>query len=229
MNNQRAQIAASVLAADLTRLGAQVREAERAGVDCFHVDVMDGVFVPNISFGPLMVRAMRRLTSLPLLVHLMIVQPERYLAEFASAGASAISVHQETCPHLNRTLQEIKAHGTRAGVVLNPATPVALLSEVVADVDSVLLMTVNPGFGGQRFIESSVGKIRRMRELIERSESQADLQVDGGVDVGTAPTIRAAGASVFIAGSAVFGAGVSIAEAISRLRRSIEGVAEVSK
>jgi ribulose-phosphate 3-epimerase len=220
MNSQVAKIAASILAADLTQLGTQVREAERAGVDCFHVDVMDGMFVPNITFGPLVVEAMRHLTELPLLVHLMIIQPERYLAEFATAGASAIFVHQETCPHLHRSIQQIKALGVRAGVVLNPATPIESLSEIVLELDAVLLMTVDPGFGGQRFIPSALAKVQRMRGLLNQCGSSADLEVDGGVDQLTAPRLVAAGANVLIAGQAVFGSGMNIAEAVAGLRRS---------
>jgi ribulose-phosphate 3-epimerase len=228
MKSQVIRIAASILAADLTQLGAQVREAEHAGVDCFHVDVMDGVFVPNITFGPLVVKAMRRLTELPLLVHLMIIQPEHYVAEFAAAGASSILVHQETCPHLHRSVQQIKALGLRAGIVLNPATPVELLSEIVPELDAVLLMTVNPGFGGQQFILSAIDKIRRMRGLLDQCGSSADLEVDGGVDHLTAPRVVAAGANVLVAGQAVFGRGVPIAEAVARLRRSVAVSREAS-
>ncbi len=222
MNSRRTKIAASVLAADLAQLGQQVRDAEQAGVDCFHIDVMDGMFVPNISFGPLMVQTMRRLTNLPLLVHLMIVQPERYLADFAAAGASSILVHQETCPHLHRSIQQIRALGTHAGVVLNPATPVEMLSDIVSDVDAVLLMTVNPGFGGQQFIGNMLGKIQRMRRLLQEAASSADLEVDGGIDQRTAPLVVRSGANVLIAGSAVFGTGSPVVEAVSVLRRSFQ-------
>jgi len=215
------KIAASILSADLTRLGEQVREAEAGGADCIHVDVMDGRFVPNITFGPLVVSAVRRVTALPLPVHLMIVEPERYIPEFAAAGADLILVHQETCPHLHRTIQQIKSLGVKAGVVINPATPATHLEEVLEYVDSVLVMTVNPGFGGQEFIEGMLRKIRQVRRLLDERGLVADLEVDGGIDTRTAPLVVAAGATVLVAGQAVFGTDEGVAEAISRIRESL--------
>jgi len=217
----RVQIAASILSADFARLGEQVKEAELAGADSIHVDVMDGRFVPNITVGPLVVRALRRVTALPLPTHLMIVEPERYIADFVTAGSDSILVHQETCPHLHRTVQQIKDLGTRAGVVINPATPVALLEDIVADVDAVLVMTVNPGFGGQEFIRSTLGKIRQVRRMLDERDSAAALLVDGGIDERTAPLVVEAGATVLVAGQAIFGTQGSVAAAISRLRQSI--------
>ena len=217
------KIAPSILSADFTRLGDQVREAEAAGADYIHVDVMDGRFVPNITVGPLVVRALRRVTSLPLPTHLMIVEPERYIADFVAAGSDWILVHQETCPHLHRTIQQIKALGTKAGVVINPATPAACLADILEDVDSVLVMTVNPGFGGQKFIRSTLKKISQVRCMLDELGSAAALQVDGGIDHRTAPLVVEAGATVLVAGQAVFGTKESVAAAISRLRNSIAG------
>jgi len=216
------QIAASILSADFARLGEQVKEAEVAGADSIHVDVMDGRFVPNITVGPLVVKAVRRVTALPLTTHLMIVEPERYIADFVAAGSGLILVHQETCPHLHGTVQQIKALGARAGVVINPATPAASLTDIVADVDAVLVMTVNPGFGGQQFIQSTLGKIRQVRRMLDECGSAAALEVDGGIDERTAPLVVEAGATVLVAGQAVFGSGGSVVAAISRLRRSID-------
>ena len=222
-SKQVVKIAASILSADFARLGEQVREAEAAGADYIHVDVMDGRFVPNITVGPLVVRALRRITSLPLPTHLMIVEPERYIADFVTAGSDWILVHQETCPHLHRTIQQIKGLGVKAGVVINPATPAILLADIVQDVDSVLVMTVNPGFGGQEFIHSTLGKIRQVRRMLDERQSAAVLQVDGGIDERTAPLVVEAGATVLVAGQALFGTGGSVAAAISRLRESIAG------
>jgi ribulose-phosphate 3-epimerase len=204
------------LSADFSRLGDQVAEAEAAGADYIHVDVMDGQFVPNITVGPLVVAAVRRVTRLPLDVHLMIESPERYLADFCQAGADILTVHVETCPHLHRTVQQIKELGCRAGVTLNPATPAASLEEIVLYVDQVLVMTVNPGFGGQEFIESMLPKIRRVRAMLDAGNPQADLEVDGGIEPETAPRVVEAGANVLVAGSAIFGTG-DVQGAIERI------------
>jgi len=198
------KLSPSILSADFTRLGDQVRRAEEAGTDYIHVDVMDGRFVPNLTIGPLIVEAVRRCTSLPLDVHLMIEEPERYLEEFVSAGASILTVHQEACRHLQATLARIRELGARAGVSICPATPVSTLEEVTDDFDLVLVMTVNPGFGGQSLIPSSYGKVRRMRALLDAAHSTAELEVDGGVNAETAPQLLAAGADVFVAGSAIY-------------------------
>jgi len=217
------KIAPSILSADFCRLGEQVTEAEAGGGDYIHVDVMDGHFVPNITIGPLVVKAVRRSTRLPVDVHLMIESPERYLADFCAAGADGLSVHVETCPHLHRTVHQIKELGCRAGVALNPSTPVVALEEVLLDVDLVLVMTVNPGFGGQALIEGTLSKIQRVRAMLDEQGSEAELEVDGGIDPETAPRVAEAGATVLVAGSAVFGAREGIAEAISCIRAAAEG------
>jgi len=218
---KRIKIAPSILSADFARLGKQVEEAQVAGADYIHVDVMDGHFVPNITVGPLVVKAVRGVTSLPLDVHLMIEKPDRYLEAFCAAGADILTVHVETCPHLHRTVQQIKELGCRAGVTLNPSTPVVALEEILAYVDLVLVMTVNPGYGGQSFIESTLSKIERVRAMLDRLDSHADLEVDGGVDPWTAPSVVRAGADVLVAGSAVFDSAEGIAGAIARLRAAV--------
>lgn len=217
------KLAPSILSADFARLGEQVREAEAAGADWLHIDVMDGHFVPNITIGPLIVAALRPLTRLPLDVHLMIAQPERYLADFAEAGADWLTVHVETCPHLHRTVERIKELGVKAGVTLNPATPLAALEEILPYVDLVLVMSVNPGFGGQRYIPTSTAKIRRLRALLAAAGSAAELEVDGGVKAENAAEVAAAGATVLVAGSAVFNQADSVAANIVALRRAIAG------
>ena len=199
------KIAPSILSADFSRLGDEVRALEAAGADYIHVDVMDGHFVPNITIGPLIVEAARRVTTLPLDVHLMIENPDRYIPDFAAAGADIIVVHAEAVNHLHRTVQLIKSLGKKAGVSLNPATPLNVLDYVLDDLDLVLLMTVNPGFGGQSFIEACLPKIHAMRAMLDRRGSEAELEVDGGVKVSNIATISHAGADVFVAGSAVFG------------------------
>jgi len=221
-SGQSVKIAASILSADFARLGEQAKEAEAAGADYLHVDVMDGRFVPNITVGPLVVAALRRVTGLSLPTHLMIVEPERYIADFVSAGSDWILVHQEACPHLHRTIQQIKDLGAKAGVVLNPATPAACLDDILDSVDSVLVMTVNPGFGGQEFIHSTIRKIAQVRRMLDERGSQAALQVDGGINHETAPLVVKAGATILVAGSSIFGVGTRVIDAMTKLRRSIE-------
>ncbi len=216
-----AQILPSILSADFRCLGQQIAEVEQAGADRIHIDVMDGRFVPNITIGPLIVEAVRKSTALPLDVHLMIVEPERYVADFAKAGADIILVHQETCPHLHRTIQQIKQLDKLAGVVLNPGTPLTTLEESLDEVDQILLMSVNPGFGGQRFIASSTEKVRRLRYLLDERGAHAAIEVDGGIDSTTAPHVVAAGASLLVAGSAIFGAPGGPAEGVRQLRASL--------
>jgi ribulose-phosphate 3-epimerase len=214
------RIAPSILSADFARLGEQVKEAEAGGADWIHIDVMDGHFVPNISIGPLIVRALRPVTGLPLDVHLMIEQPERYLADFARAGADVLTVHVETCPHLSRTVQQIKELGVKAGVTLNPATPLGSLVEILPEVDLVLMMSVNPGFGGQSYIPAITGKIARLRQMLDDIGSAAELEVDGGVNNETIGEVVAAGATMLVAGSAVFNQHASIAENLRQLRQA---------
>jgi ribulose-phosphate 3-epimerase len=202
------QIAPSILAADFTALGESIAQVERGGADLIHVDVMDGHFVPNITMGPPVVRAIRRVARVPLDVHLMITDPDRYIDAFASAGASMISVHVEVLPHLHRTVHAIKALGVKAGVVLNPATPVVALHEIAGDVDFVLVMSVNPGFGGQTFIARSESKVREVRALLDQSgNAAAAVEIDGGIDTGNAARVVAAGARILVAGSAIFQSG----------------------
>ena len=212
-------IAPSILSADFGHLALDVQAVEAAGADWIHVDVMDGHFVPNLTIGPLVTAAVRRATRLPVDVHLMIEAPERYLADFVKAGADRITVHQETCPHLHRTLEQIRELGALPGVALNPATPVESLREVLPCLDLVLIMTVNPGFGGQAYIPSSTGKIKRTRDLLEaRGRGEVPVQVDGGVDPVTAPEVVRAGATVLVAGSAVFGHPDGPGEGVRSLR-----------
>jgi ribulose-phosphate 3-epimerase len=197
-------IAPSILSADFSKLGDEIQSVEKAGADWIHVDVMDGHFVPNITIGPLIVEAARRVTSLPLDVHLMIEHPEKYIEDFAKAGANLISVQVEACIHLNRIVQMIKALGLRAGAVLNPATPLSTLEWVLEDVDFVMIMSVNPGFGGQKFIPNSIDKIRALRKMIEDKGLSALIEIDGGVNENTIKNVSDAGADVFVAGSAIF-------------------------
>jgi ribulose-phosphate 3-epimerase len=205
MNNMKIQIAPSILSADFGRLAEEVRSVEMAGADVIHIDVMDGHFVPNITIGPMVVKALRSVTKLPLDVHLMIEFPDRYIEAFARAGASWLTVHVEACTHLHRTIQAIKAFGIKAGAVLNPATPPSILEYVLADLDLVLVMSVNPGFSGQHFISSSFDKIRHLRKLVAGLDHYVPIEVDGGVNSQTIKAVVSAGADICVAGSAIFG------------------------
>ena len=216
------KLAPSILAADFARLGEQVREAEAAGADRIHVDVMDGHFVPNLSMGPVVVQALRPVTRLPLEVHLMVEEPDRFLEPFVQAGADSLLVHVETA-NLHRTVQHINHLGKKAGVVLNPATPAVLLTEILPDVELVLVMTVNPGFGGQEFIPGTLGKIRQLRQMIDQTKPGVELEVDGGVEPETAPLAVEAGARVLVAGSAIFRAKDGVRAAMERLRSAAAG------
>ena len=222
MDNAAVKLAPSILAADFARLGEQVAEAERAGADRIHVDVMDGHFVPNLSMGPAIVQSLRRVTPLTLETHLMISDPDAFLDDFAAAGSDSLLVHWEGNNNLHRTVQRIRVLGKRAGVVINPATPSAVLEEIVQDVDQVLVMTVNPGFGHQQFLPSTLPKIRRIRELVEQRKPSCEVEVDGGIDTTTAPLVVRAGATVLVAGSAIFGERDGVSGAMSRLRRAVE-------
>jgi ribulose-phosphate 3-epimerase len=213
----RLLIAPSLLAADFARLGEETRAVEAAGADWLHLDIMDGHFVPNITFGPLVVKALRKHTAMPLDVHLMIAPADPYIAAFAEAGADIISVHPESGPHLHRTLQLIRSLGKKAGVVLNPATPVSAVAHVMDLLDVIMVMTVNPGFGGQAFIASQLSKIATLRQMIDETGRDIILQIDGGITPATAPKVLQAGADCLIAGTAVFGA-PDYAQAISALR-----------
>lgn len=215
------KIAPSILSADFTRLGEDIQKIDLAGCDEIHVDIMDGLFVPNISFGAMIVKQIRPLTQKPLDVHLMIVQPERYIEDFAKAGADTITVHIEGNPHIHRTIHQIKELGKRAGITFNPATPVSALQEVLPEVDRVLVMSVNPGFGGQKFIASSLKKIAELKKIREEYGYHFDIEVDGGVNTENAAIIAEAGADILVAGSAVFGA-----PNISKAIQQIQGVKE---
>jgi ribulose-phosphate 3-epimerase len=217
------KVAPSILSANTSRLGEQVLEAERAGADRIHVDVMDGHFVPNLTFGPVVVRWLRPVTRLALEVHLMVAHPDLFLEAFAEAGAETMIVHLEGAIHLNRTVQQIKALGKRAGVAINPATPAILLEEILPDLDLVLSMTVNPGFGGQSFLAGTLPKIRAIRQMIDATRPECELEVDGGIDHETAPLVVEAGARVLVAGSAIYGAPEGVAAAMARLHEGIAG------
>jgi ribulose-phosphate 3-epimerase len=220
---QPVRIAPSILSADFAKLGQEVAAVEAAGADYIHIDVMDGHFVPNITIGPLVVQAIRPWTRLPLDVHLMITGPELFIPQFVEAGADILTVHAEACPHLHRVVQQIKEAGAKAGVAINPATPVSAIEEVLPDLDQVLVMTVNPGFGGQAFIPGTVEKIRQVRSMLDQRGLPAELEVDGGIGAATADTVVRAGARVLVAGSAVYNPDSTVAEAIARIRASIGG------
>ena len=221
------EIAPSILSADFRRLGEQIATVEQAGASYIHVDVMDGHFTPNLTVGPFIVEWVRKATKLPIDAHLMIENPDNFIGPFARAGANMISVHPEATYHLDRTLNHIRQAGCQAGVVLNPATPLAMIEEVVAEVDYVLLMSVNPGFGGQKFIPSSLDKLRRLRDLIRMKSSPARIEIDGGVGLNNVAEVVAAGAEILVAGSAVFGA-ENPAEALKELLRAAESVGRVT-
>jgi ribulose-phosphate 3-epimerase len=221
MSGAAIKIAPSILAADFARLGEQVIAAEKAGADRIHIDVMDGHFVPNLTMGPPVVQSLRPVTRLPLEAHLMIENPDWYLEAFVASGIDSLLVHQEGAVNLHRSVQQIKKLGKKAGVVINPATPAAMLEEILSDVDLVLVMTVNPGFGGQEFIHAMLAKIRGVRQMIDRVRPDCELEVDGGIEPHTAPLAVEAGANVLVAGSAVFHVREGVAAGMDRLRASL--------
>src|SRR5277367_2944387 len=218
MERDAARLAPSILAADFARLGEQVAEAEQAGADRIHIDVMDGHFVPNLSMGAPIVKSLSRISQLPLEIHLMISAPDFFLDEFVEAGSDSFLVHWEGNHNLDRTVRRIKELGKRAGVVINPATPAAVLEEILPEVDLIVVMTVNPGFGHQHFLHSTLPKIKRVRQMINHISGSCEVEVDGGIDTSTAPLAAAAGADVFVAGSSIFGDGAGVGIAIDRLR-----------
>ena len=215
-------IVPSILSADFTRLGEQVREAEEAGAERIQIDIMDGHFVPNITMGPLVVEAVRRCTTLPLEAHLMISNPEHYIEDFAKAGSDVIIVHQEASPHLHSLTQQIRASGKMAGVALTPSSPIILLEDILPLLDLVLIMTINPGFGGQDFIPATLPKISQLRKMIDQQQLYCDIEVDGGIHEATAPLVVQAGANLLVAGSEIYNASESVAQSIARLRHAIQ-------
>ena len=215
------KLAPSILSADFARLGEQVVEASKAGADYIHIDVMDGHFVPNITIGAPVVASIRPCTSLPLDVHLMIEQPERYISDFIKSGADIITVHVEACPHIHRTIQLIKELQVKAGVALNPATPLGSIEEIVPHVDLILILSVNPGFGGQTFIPATLPKIANLRKILDERKLITELEVDGGITIGNAPSIVEAGANVLVAGNSVFKAKEGITQALRRMREAV--------
>ena len=221
MDSPKIKIAPSILSADFARLGEQVVEATKGGADLIHIDVMDGHFVPQITFGAIVVSAIRKYTNLPLDVHLMIESPEEQIPQFAAAGADIITIHVEPCAHVHRVIQMIKNSGVKAGISLNPATSLSMIDEILTEVDLVLVMTVNPGFGGQTFIENTLDKITRLRAELDRRNLKAELEVDGGINANTAPRVVKCGATILVAGAAIFSSGDSIEQAIKKLRQSL--------
>ena len=223
VETSKIKISPSILSADFGRLGEQVAEASRSGADYIHVDIMDGHFVPNLTIGPIIVSGIRPWTELPLDVHLMIEEPDRLIPDFAKAGANILTVHPEACRHLHRVIYQIKDLGARAGISLNPGTPASALEPVIGDVDLVLVMTVNPGFGGQKYIHSVTSKIAKVRRMLDEAGSGAELEVDGGINAETASKAVEAGARVLVAGSAVFNDRDTVAGSIARIRESLGG------
>jgi len=221
MKSRPVKLAPSILSADFSRLGEEVAEVTKAGADYIHVDVMDGHFVPNITIGASVVASLRSWTDLPLDVHLMIERPEAHISQFAEAGADIITVHVEACTHLHRVIEAIKNLGVKAGVALNPATPISSLDEVLPMLDLVLVMTVNPGFGGQTFIESTMTKIARLREILDDRQAKAELEVDGGINAKIAPKVVEAGAEVLVAGAAIFNSKQGAGEALKEIRKRL--------
>ena len=219
--NPHIKIAPSILSADFGRLGEQVAEAETGGADCIHVDIMDGQFVPNLTMGALIVEGIRSHTKLPLDIHMMVIEPDRFIDQFVRAGSDIITVHVEACTHLHRTVEQIKEAGAKVGVALNPATPISAIEEVLPDLDQVLVMTVNPGFGGQSFIQSMLNKIRRVRAMLDERGLSAELEVDGGINVQTASTAIDAGARVLVAGSAVYNPDASVSDSSAAISVAI--------
>lgn len=215
------KLAPSILSADFARLGEQVAEATKAGADYIHVDVMDGHFVPNITIGAPVVASLPSWTNLPLDVHLMIEYPERYIGDFANSGANIITVHMEACPHIHRTIQLIKELGIEAGVALNPATPLGSVEEIISHVDLILIMSVNPGFGGQVFIPETLGKIARLRKMLDERGLDVELEVDGGITIDNAPSLVKAGARVLAIGNSIFKAKVGISQALQNIREAV--------
>ncbi len=221
-SERKIKLAPSILSADFSRLGEQVSEATQAGADYIHLDVMDGQFVPNLTFGPVVIEGLKSYTNLPLDAHLMIVEPDRRIQDFVNAGVDHITVHAEACVHLHSVLQQIKEGGCRAGVALNPTTPISAIEEALPFLDIVLMLTVNPGFGGQVLIPEVLGKVRKLKEMAAEKGCQIEIEVDGGVNANTAPSVVRAGADTLVAGSAVFNKQETVAEAVARLRNSLK-------